>query len=84
MAAALEAQLHARGLSKPAQKTSVAPLRFFASAALSSTSLTAGEWAAAAVEEVSVHVRKTGNHVCRPDVCHKGPNGRQGFCRFLF
>ena len=35
MAAALEAQLHARGLSKPAQETSMAPLRFFASAALS-------------------------------------------------
>ena len=29
-------------------------------------------------------MRKTGNHVCRADVCHKGRIGRMGFCRFLF
>ena len=30
-------------------------------------------------------IRKAGgNHVCRPDVCHKGPIGRKGFCRMCF
>jgi len=31
--------------------------------------------------ETLLHTAKSGNHVCRPDVCHKGWKGRKGFCR---
>ena len=35
-------------------------------------------------QHVAASTRKTGNHVCRPDVCHKGRLGKQGFCRMLY
>ena len=44
----------------------------------------AAAWSARAVRYVALFTRKTGNHVCRPDVCHKGRIGKRGFCRMLF
>ena len=61
-----------------------APLRFYTSALYSDASVDSGGWAAAAAQEVITHVLKTGNHVCRADVCHKGRIGKLGFCRMLF
>ena len=46
--------------------------------------VSSGEWSSHAVDEVAVATLKTGNHVCRPDVCHKGRIGRRGFCRMFF
>ncbi len=40
-----------------------------------------GSWAAKSTRELCAATRKTGNHVCRSDVCHKGKIGRYGFCR---
>ena len=36
------------------------------------------------VKDVALITRKVGNHVCRPDVCHKGHLGKKGFCRMFF
>eukprot|EP00973_Karenia_brevis_P032720 4517302-Karenia_brevis.AAC.1 len=43
-----------------------------------------GEWSAAATKEVALRTRKTGNHVCKPAVCHKGKLGKMGFCRMFY
>lgn len=42
------------------------------------------KFAAQAAAEVNAGTLKTGNHVCRPDVCYKGRLGKQGFCRMGF
>ena len=42
------------------------------------------EFASLAAAEVLAGTLKTGNHVCRPDVCHKGRIGKTGFCRMYF
>ena len=36
------------------------------------------------MRDVSAATARTGNHVCRADVCHKGRIGKLGFCRMLF
>ena len=35
---------------------------------------------------INIHAKvlKTGNHICRADVCYKGRIGKLGFCRMLF
>ena len=65
----------------PQPKASRAPLRLFTSAVHSDVSLRSEDWAAFSVEEVLTHVPKTGNHVCRADVCHKDRVVKLGFCR---
>ena len=44
----------------------------------------AGTWAVHVVQDIAQFTRKVGNHVCRPDVCHKGRLGKRGFCRMFF
>ena len=76
------AQLRGRGLSAPvlnADKTEAMP--FFPSAHCADDSVNASTWSAAAVREVQHRTQKTGNHVCKAAVCHKGRIGKKGFCR---
>ena len=47
-------------------------------------SSTSAGWSSQSTEEVAMHTRKTGNHVCRADVCHKGRIGEKGFCRMFY
>jgi len=41
-------------------------------------------WSKHAVQSVMASTRKSGNHVCKPEVCHKRRHGKKDFCRFLF
>ena len=72
------------GGTPPRPKASRAPVRFFISAVHSDVSPRSEDWAAFSVKEVLTHVLKTGNHVCRADVCHKGRVGQFMFCRMQF
>ena len=84
-AESLRQQLQARGLSAPPDTTELrAPLRFFVPHAYGDECLPSGTWAATAVRDVSTATARTGNHVCRKDVCYKGRIGKKGFCRMLF
>ena len=81
----LSAQLRARGVHEYPER-SAAPRRvpFLTSTKHKDAGLSPCAWSSHAVEEIATATLKTGNHVCRPDVCHKGRVGRRGFCRMLF
>ena len=82
---AQKAQLVARGLEAPRDIAGrAAQVSFFPSSMHAAKKLDAASWARYVVAEVAAHTRKTGNHVCRPDVCNKGRIGRRGFCRMYF
>ena len=81
----IHAQLTARGLGVSNEATSAATsaasgMPYFTSEKHADPSLGAQMWAKAAVKLVMASTRKTGNHGCRPDVCHKGSVGKKGFC----
>ena len=77
----IHAQLAARGLGVSNEATSTAAyvaggLPYFTSEKHADPSVGVQLWAKAAVKLVMASTRKTGNHVCRPDVCHKGECGQ--------
>ena len=49
--------------------------------ALGNKDLSSEEWAAEFVADVNAGNRHCGNHVCRPDVCHKTTKSKDGYCR---
>ena len=78
-------QIEARGLDRaPAASSAVPDIPFYPSATCATPQATAGQWAKEAVTEVFARTRKTGNHVCKPAVCHKGAIGKKGFCRMYY
>ena len=80
-----KAQLSARGLQRrPETNTAHSPVSFLPSEAYADPKISPETWAATAVDEVASATLRTGNHVCRSDVCHKGVTGRKGFCRMFF
>ena len=85
VAASFKAQLQGRGLRAPVQHPRAsANLAYFPSSHCANPDVNASSWSAAAVVEVHDRTRKTGNHVCKPYVCHKGHIGKKGFCRMYF
>jgi len=81
----MRAQLKARGLcALPTQTSHPSPMSYVTSTSHGDATVTAQQWGAQAVKSVCASTRKTGNHVCRPDVCHKGSIGKKGFCRMMF
>jgi hypothetical protein len=82
---AVQAQLHSRGLTTlPNITDSKRKMSYFPSSLHANATVTAEAWAAKVVGDVAAATRKSGNHVCRSDVCHKGRIGRRGFCRMYF
>ena len=82
---AIRAQLQARGLSEHPQP--VAPPRkpvYYVPRIYQCMDTDSSEWAAESTRELCAATRKSGSHVCRSDVCHKGKLGRTGFCRMSF
>ena len=80
-----KAQMAARGITVMQEFRGEPPRRlYFTSSMHGDNSLDASAWAANAIEEVAGSTARTGNHVCRPDVCHKGRIGRMGFCRMFY
>ena len=81
----LEAQMAARGVNEASGFPNVAPQSLhFTSGIHANGSLSSGAWATHVTEEVATSTARTGNHVCRPDVCHKGHIGKKGFCRMYY
>ena len=79
------AQLHARGLAEmPSERPAYLPMSYIVSDIHTDAAVDEKTWAARTVSLVAASTRKSGNHVCRPDVCHKGPLGKKGFCRMMF
>jgi len=79
------AQLQGRGLKAAIVNTrSLENLPFYPSSQCANKSVDADAWSAFAVREVQHRTQKTGNHVCKAAVCHKGSIGRKGFCRMFF
>ena len=79
------AQLRARGLNEmPAQAALPGEVYYFPSQAHGDGHVTSANWAAQVTEDIAAMTRRAGNHVCRPDVCHKGRLGEKGFCRMFF
>ena len=80
------AQLAARGMSRnPPADATARQVSYVPSSIHGDASLSSAAYAAAAITDVATMTRKAGgNHVCRPDVCHKGHIGRKGFCRMYF
>ena len=82
---AQQAQLQARGLDMPRNITALpAQMSYFPSTVHGDQKVNASAWSRAVVTDVAAATRKTGNHVCRPDVCHKGRTGKKGFCRMHY
>ena len=80
-----KAQMAARGITIMPESRKEPPQRLcFTSNMHGDNTLDASTWAANAIEEVAGSTARTGNHVCRPDVCHKGRIGRMGFCRMFY
>ena len=79
------AQLRARGLAE-VPRLSAPPGKpvFYMPSMYGDSSTDSSTWAASSTKELLAATRKSGNHVCRPDVCHKGKIGRYGFCRMRF
>ena len=74
----LKAQLAARGLQEAPFATGIKrELRYYVPSLYADPKVDSGTWAAHAVVEVNTSVAKTGNHVCRAEVCHKGRIGSQ-------
>ena len=79
------AQVRARGLSgRPHDRRDVSSLSYFASSTHGAREVSAANWSQQMVSRVFDATRKTGNHVCRADVCHKGRIGKKGFCRMFY
>ena len=57
---------------------------FFPSPMHTAKNMDAASWPWNVVAEVAMHTRKTGNHICRPDVCKDDRIGKRGFCRMHF
>ena len=82
---AQQAQLRARGLEAAVDMLECKQqMSYFPSAVHGDDQINASTWARSVVADVATATRKTGNHVCRPDVCHKGRIGRRGFCRMYY
>jgi hypothetical protein len=79
------AQLVARGMAAkcPAQEQIKRPFTAWTPASLRDKDLSSGAWASLVVADVNAGNRACGNHVCRPDVCHKTSKGRDGYCRMM-
>jgi len=78
------AQLQARAVTElPETCNAASQMSYLISSAHTSANVTSGLWSAHAVEDVAEITRKVGNHVCRPDVCHKGRIGKKGFYRMF-
>ena len=83
--ASAKAQLEARGLHVlPSEPQAYTPMSYISSTIHKDVSVDEHAWSSRCVKLVASSTRKSGNHVCRPDVCHKGPLGKKGFCRMLF
>ena len=81
----MAAQLAARGLSElPGSDASHYPVQYWTSTTHANATLNDSSWAKGAAQTVAASTRKTGNHVCRAEVCHKGKLGKKGFCRMMF
>ena len=79
------AQMRARGQDTlPATTEPLQAMRFFSPTLYANKEVSASEWCTQATREVFHGTRKTGNHVCRAEVCHKGRVGKMGFCRMFF
>ena len=79
------AQKAARGISQATGFPNFAPQNLhFTSKIHTNEALSGGAWATFATEEIATATARTGNHVCRPDVCHKGRIGKTGFCRMYY
>ena len=79
------AQKAARGISEATGFRNFAPQNLhFTSKIHTNEALSGGAWATFATEEIATATARTGNHVCRPDVCHKGRIGKTGFCRMYY
>ena len=85
----MRAQLVARGsditnYESPAASPVASGMSYITSDKHADPAVGAQLWARTAVKLVTASTRKTGNHVCRPDVCHKSGVGKKGFCRMGF
>ena len=79
------AQKAARGISQATGFPNFTPQNLhFTSKIHTNEALSGGAWATFATEEIATSTARTGNHVCRPDVCHKGRIGKTGFCRMYY
>ena len=79
------AQLRARGLEVlPSDLKPLGRVTYFPSQVLKDPLVSSNSWSASMVDTVFAGTIRTGNHVCRPDVCHKGRIGRKGFCRMYY
>ena len=80
-----QAQKSARGISEAAEfRMERQQSLHFCSNVHSNSTRPASTWATHIVQDVASATVKTGNHVCRPDVCHKGRIGKMGFCRMFY
>ena len=81
----MQAQVQARGLQEMRYNTSCgSAVSYVSSTVHKNSSVDERNWSKHAVQSVMASTRRTGNHVCKPEVCHKGRHGKKGFCRFLF
>ena len=79
------AQMRGRGMSEPPScNDKVLSFPFYPSRVSGDPDISGEAWAARCVEEIFSRTRKTGNHVCKPSVCHKGRLGNTGFCRMYY
>lgn len=84
-AEAVRAQLAGRGLHEmPLSAGGFSQASFITSAVHANASVDVAGWAVNIAKALAASTRRTGNHVCRPDVCHKGRIGKTGFCRMYF
>ena len=68
----------------PTETPSASRASYVTSTVHNDATVAADRWASLAVQSICASTRKTGNHVCRPDVCYKGSIGRKGFCRMMY
>ena len=81
----MRSQLQGRGETQlPSNRSSPAPMSYVTSTARSNASVSGQRWSAEAVHSIYTSTRKTGNHVCRNDVCYKGSVDKKGFRRMMF
>ena len=83
--ASFQAQKEAQGISQaPDFQTATPQSLYFPSKLYSNGTDSLSIWAAQVTAEVASLAARTHNHVCRPDVCHKGRIGKMGFCRMYY
>ena len=69
----MRAQLQGRGQQQlPCVRVAPAPMSYVTSTSHANARVDSEEWSTKAIRSICGSTRKTGNHVCRPDVCHKG------------